>query len=146
MIIDDSKFPIVFVDFQHTHNHTEEDGHDHTEDMEAFTNLFERGQPFVMISISASEMPEEMPKRSREEIKRVNAWRKIYKEKLKYTKATIQVEPSKVKRLGFKLFANTYEKFWGNPLLFAETKEEALKMAEKTLNEALFTTSVAENK
>ena len=84
MIIDDSKFPIVFVDFQHSHNHAENEEHNHDDDLAIFTNLFERGKSFVMIS--TGETPEENHKHSREETKQVNAWRKIHKEKLKYTK------------------------------------------------------------
>ena len=137
MIIDDSKFPIVFVDFQHSHNHAENEEHNHDDDLAIFTNLFERGKSFVMIS--TGETPEENHKHSREETKQVNAWRKINKEKLKYTKATIQVEPSKVKRIGLTLFASVYEKFWGNPLLLAQTQEEALEIAEKVLNKASLT-------
>ena len=133
MIIDDSKFPIVFVDFQHTLKPEENESHNHANDMNAFTSLFEREQPFVMIS--TGETPEENHKHSREETKQVNAWRKIHKEKLKYTKATIQVEPSKIKRIGFKMFTTVYEKFWGNPLLLVKTQEEALKLAKKVLKE-----------
>lgn len=137
MIIDDSKFPIVFVDFQHSLEQVENETHNHDNDMAAFTSLFEREKPFVMIS--TGETPEENHKHSREEIKQVNAWRKINKEKLKYTKATIQVEPSKVKRIGLTLFASVYEKFWGNPLLLVKTQEEALEIAEKVLNKASLT-------
>lgn len=132
MIIDDSKFPIVFVDFQHSHSQLED--HDHEDDILAFTRLFERKKPFVMIS--TSEAPEENHKPSREETKRINAWRKIHKEELKYTKATIQVESSKVKRLGLSLFSTVYEKFWGNPLLFVETKEQAIEKAGQILRDA----------
>jgi len=132
MIIDDSKFPFVFVDFQHSQSHTEDD--EHEDEMAIFTRLFERKKPFVMIS--TGETPEENHKHSREETKRVNAWRKIHKEELKYTKATIQVEPSKVKRMGLSLFSTVYEKFWGNPLLLVETKEKAMEKAEQILKEA----------
>lgn len=87
MIIDDTKFPIVFVDFQHSHNHTEDDDHTHEEDMEIFSRLFEKVTPFVMIS--TGETPEETHKHSKEETKRVNAWRRNNKEKLALVKATI---------------------------------------------------------
>ena len=117
--------------------HAENEEHNHDDDLAIFTNLFERGKSFVMIS--TGETPEENHKHSREETKQVNAWRKIHKEKLKYTKATIQVEPSKVKRIGLTLFASVYEKFWGNPLLLAQTQEEALEIAEKVLNKASLT-------
>ncbi|MFH6951042.1 hypothetical protein ACHRV6_21295 [Flavobacterium sp. FlaQc-51] len=131
MIIDDSKFPVVFVNFQHSHSVDEDHGHE--DSIAAFTSLFERKKPFVMIS--TGEVPEEKHKPSREETKQVNAWRKIHKEELKYTKATIQVEPSKVKRMGLSLFSTAYEKFWGNPLLFAETKAKAIEKAEQILRE-----------
>ena len=130
MIIDDSKFPIVLVDFQHSLEQNE--NHNHDNDMAAFTSLFESGKPFVMVS--TGEAPEEKHKHSREETRKINAWRKINKEKLKCIKATIQVEPSKVKRIGLALFASVYEKFWGNPLLLAQTQKEALKLAEKILH------------
>nr|WP_321412998.1 hypothetical protein [uncultured Allomuricauda sp.] len=132
MIIDDSKFPIVLVDFQHSLEQTENENHNHDNDMAAFTSLFESGKPFVMVS--TGEAPEEKHKHSREETRKINAWRKINKEKLKCIKATIQVEPSKVKRIGLALFASVYEKFWGNPLLLAPTQKEALKLAEKILH------------
>ena len=144
MIIDDSKFPIVFVDFQHFHNHAENEEHNHDDDLAIFTNLFERGKSFVMIS--TGETPEENHKHSREETKQVNAWRKIHKEKLKYTKATIQVEQSKIKRIGLRLFASVYEKFWGNPLLLADTEEKAIEMAEKILKEVAAGSSTYEIK
>ncbi len=131
MIIDDSKFPVVFVDFQHSHAVGED--HSHEGGIAAFNRLFERKKPFVMIS--TGEASEEKHKPSREETKQVNAWRKIHKEELKYTKATIQVEPSKVKRMGMSLFSTVYEKFWGNPLLFAETKAKAIEKAEQILRD-----------
>ena len=134
MIIDDSKFPIVWVDFQHSLEQAATENHHHDKDMAAFTNLFESGKPFVMIS--TGEAPEEKQKHSREETRKINAWRKLNKEKLKYIQATIQVEPSKVKRVGLSLFASVYEKFWGNPLLIAPTQEEALEIAENVLRKA----------
>ncbi|GGF68335.1 hypothetical protein [Wenyingzhuangia marina] len=132
MIIDDSKFPIVFVDFQHSLEQEENENHNHDKDIAAFTNLFESGNPFVMVS--TGEAPEEKHKHSREEARKINAWRKINKNKLKCIQATIQVEPNKVKRVGLKLYASVYEKFWGNPLLFAQTQEEALELAKSVLH------------
>ena len=134
MRIDDSKFPIVLVDFQHSMEQVEKESYNHDKAMEAFTGLFEREIPFVMIS--TGEAPEENHKHAREDTRRVNAWRKANKEKLKYILSTIQVEPSKVKRMGLALFATVYEKFWGNPLLVAQTQEEALRIAGKVLNQA----------
>ena len=134
MIIDDSKFPIVLVDFQHSLEQTRTENHNHDKDMAAFTGLFESGKPFVMVS--TGEAPEEKHKHSREETRKINAWRKLNKEKLKCIQATIQVEPNKVKRVGLKLFASVYEKFWGNPLLLAQTQEEALELAESLLHKA----------
>jgi hypothetical protein len=130
MIIDDSKFPVVFVNFQHSHSVD----HGHEDGIAAFTRLFTRKKPFVMIS--TGEAPEEKHKPSREETKQVNAWRKIHKEELKYAKATIQVEPSKVKRMGLSLFSTVYEKFWGNPLHIVETTAKAIEKAEQILREA----------
>ena len=132
MIIDDSKFPVVLVDFQHTLEPVENETHNHDNDMAAFTSLFESGKPFVMVS--TGEAPEEKHKHSREETRKINAWRKTNKEKLKCIQATIQVEPSKVKRVGLTLFASVYEKFWGNPLLLAQTQEEALELAKNVLH------------
>ena len=137
MIIDDSKFPIVLVDFQHSLEQTTTENHNHDKDMAAFTGLFESGKPFVMVS--TGEAPEEKHKHSREETRKINAWRKLNKEKLKCIQATIQVEPNKVKRVGLKLFASVYEKFWGNPLLLAPTQEEALELAKSVLHKASLT-------
>jgi len=137
MIIDDSKFPIVLVDFQHSLEQAENENHNHDTDMVAFTSLFDSGKPFVMVS--TGEAPEEKHKHSREETRKINAWRKINKEKLKCIKATIQVEPSKVKRAGLKLFSSVYEKFWGNPLLLAQTQEEALELAANVLHKVSLT-------
>ena len=138
MIIDDLTFPIVFVDFQHSHSNsrTEVESNDHQDDMVSFTRLFERKTPFVMISIG-NESPDQKHKPSREDTKQVNAWRKIHKGELQYAKATIQVEASKVKRMGMSLFSTVYEKFWGNPLLIVETKEKAIEKAEQILREIL---------
>jgi agmatine/peptidylarginine deiminase len=137
MIIDDSKFPIVFVDFQHSLEQVKDETNNHNSDMAAFTSLFEKEKPFVMIS--TGETPDEKHKHSREETRKINAWRKINKDKLKCIKATIQVEPSKVKRVGLTLFASVYEKFWGNPLLLAQTQEEALELAKDVLHKASLT-------
>ena len=137
MIIDDSRFPIVLIDFQHSLEEVQNENHNHDNNMAMFTDLFEREKPFVMIS--TGETPKEKHKHSREETRKINAWRKINKEKLKCLKATIQVEPSKVKLVAMTLFAPVYEKFWGNPLLLAQTQEEALKIAKNVLHKVSLT-------
>jgi len=133
MILDNSKFPIVFIDFEHSH--IEKDGHEYDDDeLEPMTHLLGREQPFVMIN--TGETPEKDHKHSKMEIKRINAWMKVHKSALKeYAKATIHIEASKVKRMGLSFFTSVYEKFWKHPLLLAESKERAIEMAEKILNE-----------
>lgn len=37
--------------------------------------------------------------------------------------------------MSFQLLVGIYEKFWKFPLLFAETKEEAIETAEKLLSQ-----------
>jgi hypothetical protein len=51
-------------------------------------------------------------------------------------KAMIVVEPSLAKRLAAQAFATIFAKFWGYPLLWADTRDAAVEMAAALLAKA----------
>ncbi|AZA56943.1 hypothetical protein [Chryseobacterium shandongense] len=127
-LIDDSNFPMVFVNVEHD----ESVEHDHDDDLKDFERLLERQQKFILINEGAA--PNTDYKHSKEETRRVNHFLKTNRVRLKeYAIATIQVEPSSLKRLAFKPFQNIFVKYWGMKLLLATSREEAIAMANAEL-------------
>ncbi|OFA03439.1 hypothetical protein [Duganella phyllosphaerae] len=121
MSINSSNFPLVWMNF------TQEPGHDHQKDFDEFEANLQRGEPFVILT---DTVPAEDHEHSPEEKKRSALWMKKHKVQLrKLVLATIMIEPNAAKRLGFKAFAVVFAKFWGYPLVLADSREQAMEMA-----------------
>ena len=128
MSMNSADFPLVWMSFAH------EPGHDTQKDFDEFAANLQRGEPFVLLSDSA---PTDDHEHSLEEKKRTSLWMKKHKEQLRsLVLALIMIEPSAAKRLGFKAFAGLFAKVWGYPLLFATSREQAIKMANELLRKA----------
>lgn len=126
MSMNSSDFPLVWM------NLTQEPGHDHQQDFDAFEANLQRGEPFVLLTDTA---PAEDHEHSPEEKKRVALWMKKHKTELRrLILAMILVEPNSAKRLGLKAFAIVFAKFWGYPLLLASSREQAIDMARELLS------------
>ena len=99
-----------------------------------FEALLARQEVFVLLSDESTIHGEH--EHSPEEMKRITRWMKAHKSELRaFVKASIHIEPNKVKRLAAKTFAIVYEKFWGYPLMMASSKKDALATAQKLLSE-----------
>lgn len=126
MFMNSSDFPLVWM------NLTQEPGHDHQKDFDEFEANLRRGEPFVLLTdtVPTVEAHEHLP----QEKKRTALWMKKHKVELRrLVLAMIMVEPNSAKRLGYKAFAAVFAKFWGYPLLLAESREQAVEMARELL-------------
>ncbi|MGN6091010.1 MAG: hypothetical protein ACTHOL_01555 [Luteibacter jiangsuensis] len=126
MSMNSSDFPLVWMSF------SQQSGQDPQKDFDEFEANLRRGEPFVILSDSTTtEDHEHTP----EEKKRVSLWMKKHKLELrKLVLAMILVEPNQAKRLGYKAFSVMFAKFWGYPMLLAESREQAVDMARKVLS------------
>lgn len=130
MSMDSSDFPRVWM------NLSQEPGHDHKKDFEAFEANLRRGEPFVILSDSTLADDHDHHHTPQDK-KRTALWMKKHKPALReLVLAMIQIEPNPGKRLGYKAFAVLFAKFWGYPLLLASSREEALEMARELLAKA----------
>ena len=128
MSINSSNFPLVWM------NLAQEPGHDHQNDFDEFEANLQRGEPFVLLT---DTVPAQDHEHSQEEKKRTSLWMKKHKIALqKLVLAMILIEPNAAKRLGFKAFALVFAKFWGYPLLLADSREQAIEMATELLPKA----------
>ena len=129
MSINSSNFPLVWM------NLAQEPGHDHQNDFDEFEANLQRGEPFVLLT---DTVPAQDHEHSQEEKKRTSLWMKKHKIALqKLVLAMILIEPNAAKRLGFKAFAVVFAKFWGYPLLLADSREQAIEMATELLPKAV---------
>ena len=128
MSVNSSNFPLVWM------NLAQEPGHDHQHDFDEFEANLQRGEPFVLLT---DTVPAQDHEHSQEEKKRTSLWMKKHKIALqKLVLAMILIEPNAAKRLGFKAFAVVFAKFWGYPLLLADSREQAIEMATELLPKA----------
>ncbi|TAA08895.1 hypothetical protein EA658_06480 [Pseudoxanthomonas winnipegensis] len=125
MSMNSSEFPLVWMNLSH------EASHDHQKDFDEFEENLRRGEPFVILSETT---PTEDHAHTPEEKKRTALWMKKHKAELrKLVLAMIQIEPNQAKRMGYKAFAALFAKFWGYPLLLAESRERAVDLARELL-------------
>lgn len=126
MSMNSSDFPLVWMSF------SQQPGQDPQKDFDEFEANLKRGEPFVILSDST---PSEDHEHTPEEKKRVSLWMKKHKLELrKLVLAMILVEPNQAKRLGYKAFSVMFAKFWGYPMLLADSREQAVDMAKEVLS------------
>ncbi|SNY91169.1 hypothetical protein SAMN04515647_1381 [Cohaesibacter sp. ES.047] len=129
MPLDNTDFPFVWMSYD------EEPDHDHDEDFAALEASFSRGTPFVILSDNA---PTEEHEHSQEEKKRTVLWMKKHKAELQtLVLAMIVIEQSATKRMAMKAFGVAFAKFWGYPMKFTSSREEAMEIAKTLLSEHL---------
>lgn len=127
MMLDASTFPLVWMR-QDAAPGQAEDG----DIFEAFEALLHKGQAFVLL---AEGGPGDHEHRQ-DDRKRLSLWMKQHRRELALVKAMIVIEPSLAKRLAAQAFATIFAKFWGYPLLWADTRDAAIDMAAALLAEA----------
>ncbi|MET6757323.1 hypothetical protein [Pseudoalteromonas sp. NCIMB_1079] len=121
-MLDSTKFPLVYM----TKNTSSEASKD--DQFKELEDLLKLKQPFVIISDGG--FSDKKHEHSKEENKKMSRWMKKNKVEMKsYIQSMILIEPSLAKRLAAKTFAITFNKFWGYPLLIADSKEDALNIA-----------------
>lgn len=93
-----------------------------------FDALLARQQAFVILSEEGFD--EEGHEHPQEERKRAALWMKQNKAAIRaYIQGMVLVEPSAAKRLAGKAFAVMFGKFWGYPLHFGTSRDDALDIA-----------------
>ncbi|MEC3947975.1 hypothetical protein [Sphingobium sp. HWE2-09] len=124
MLLDDAKFPLVRMHYNHADEQGEGSG------FERFEALLERRKPFVLIGLGAQ--PDKV--QSIEERKQVTLWMKRNRPALHtYVRAMVYVEPSPAKRFLAKASAPVFQKFWGYPIVVAASEPDAEAVAARLL-------------
>ena len=94
--------------------------------------LLARQQAFVILSEEGFD--EDGHEHPQEERKRASLWMKQNKAAIRaYIQGMVLVEPSAAKRLAGKAFAVMFGKFWGYPLHFGTSRDDALDIAQHLL-------------
>ncbi|MDO8074792.1 hypothetical protein O3299_24945 [Janthinobacterium sp. SUN176] len=126
MQLDFSTFPLVWM------------RRDGTADTQAdvlfaqFDALLARRQAFVILSEEGFD--EDGHEHPQEERKRASLWMKQNKAAIRaYIQGMVLIEPSAAKRLAGKAFAVLFGKFWGYPLHFGTSRDDALDIAQHLL-------------
>lgn len=97
-----------------------------------FDALLARRQAFVILSEEGFD--EDGHEHPQEERKRASLWMKQNKAAIRaYIQGMVLVEPSAAKRLAGKAFAVLFCKFWGYPLHFGTSRDDALDIAQHLL-------------
>lgn len=97
-----------------------------------FETLLARQQAFVILSEEG--LDEDGHEHPQEERKRAVLWMKRHKVALRaYIQGMVLVEPSAAKRLAGKAFAVLFGQFWGYPLHFGTSRDDALDIAQHLL-------------
>lgn len=127
MILDTSAFPLVWMRNTPSTAHTEND-----ETFAPMEQLLRRGETFVLLTEAAGFEDHE---HSHDEKKKMSLWMKRHRTELKLVKGMIAIEPSVAKRLAMKPFSLVFKQFWGYPILFADSHDQAINIAQKLLQE-----------
>jgi len=94
-----------------------------------FDALLARRQAFVILSEEGFD--EDGHEHPQEERRRAALWMKQNKAAIRaYIQGMVLVEPSAAKRLAGKAFAVMFGKFWGYPLHFGTSRDDALDIAQ----------------
>lgn len=94
-----------------------------------FDALLARRQAFVILSEEGFD--EDGHAHPQEERKRAALWMKQNKAAIRaYIQGMVLIEPSAAKRLAGKAFAVLFGKFWGYPLHFGTSRDDALDIAQ----------------
>ena len=97
-----------------------------------FDALLARRQAFVILSEEGFD--EDGHAHPQEERKRASLWMKQNKAAIRaYIQGMVLVEPSAAKRLAGKAFAVMFGQFWGYPLHFGTSRDDALDIAQHLL-------------
>jgi len=127
MQIDTAHFPFVWIKMAAFRRETE------VSPFAEFEALLARKEEFVLLN--DEDIVKGKHEHSPEELKQTTRWMKAHKKELReFVKASIHIEPNKVKRAAAKSFSIIYEKFWGYPLVIVTSKEEALTIAHQFLS------------
>ncbi|MEG0859770.1 MAG: hypothetical protein RSD81_10360 [Pseudomonas sp.] len=126
MVIDSTRFPMVWMKIGTSGIHTDDEG------FTAFEALLARAEPFVLLDEERAD--QEQSEHSHEEQKQLSLWMKRHKSALRsYVKAQIHIEPDIIKQQAAKLFAVKFEYFWGYPLLVVDSRADGLALARQLL-------------
>jgi len=125
MLIDSSTFPLVWL-------RRDTGAADSDALFAAFEQLLARRQAFVLLSDAGFD--DEGHEHAQEERKRMTLCMKKNKAALRaYICGMVLIEPSAAKRLAGKAFAVMFGKFWGYPLHFGDSGDDALDIARSLL-------------
>ncbi|MEN5093677.1 hypothetical protein ABE458_23545 [Pseudomonas protegens] len=128
MYFDHQHFPLVWM---RRAEGVEQPGNTPFQQLEA---LMQRGQAFVLMSDAMPDPAQRNSVQSKERLKQGSLWMKRNKAAIRrWIKAMIVIAPEPEAQAGVEAFADTYEKFWGYPLLHSASQQAAAAMAQQLL-------------
>ncbi|BCL75070.1 hypothetical protein JHS3_08060 [Jeongeupia sp. HS-3] len=128
MHFDSTHFPIVWMQQQASATTST------IEPFEHLDQLLSRQQAFVFVTTDMPGAPEADSEQGRASLKQASLWMKQNKPAIrKWIKASIVIVPDSTRRVEVDAFSETFEKFWGYPLLSRASQQEALVLAESLL-------------
>lgn len=132
MIIDHRQFPLVWLHYRPAV------GQD--DPFAQLDALLQRQQPFVLVT---ADVPGEQPQPkedSQASLKQASLWMKQNKQALRrWIKASIVIAPDAEAQARVEAFADSYQKFWGYPLLHCASVEAASARVDSLLSRATAT-------
>lgn len=126
MLLDISHFPLVWM------RHDAVSGGNTEALFAQFDALLTRRQAFVILTDEG--YADSGHEHTQEERKRTTLWMKQNKAVIRaYIQGMVMVEPDCARRLAGKAFAVMFNKFWGYPLHFGGSRDDALDIAHSLL-------------
>lgn len=125
MKIDSSNFPIVYLDYGASSRRN------FNQILLHLKQLLERKQPFVIIGSGASDHDDEERNDDR---RKISFWTQANRQAVqKYIKVHLYVASDIDNQKKAEAFAQTFEDFWGYPMVVVNSREEALAKAQLLL-------------
>ncbi|WP_047287999.1 MULTISPECIES: hypothetical protein [Pseudomonas] len=128
MYFDHQHFPLVWM------RPAKGAGQPGVEPFQQLEALMQRGQAFVLMSDAMPDPAQRNTEQSKALLKQGALWMKRNKAAIRrWIKAMIVIAPEPEAQAGVEAFAETYEKFWGYPLLHSASPLAAASLAQQLL-------------
>lgn len=129
MYFDHQHFPLVWM------RRAEDAGQPGVDPFQQLEGLMQRAQAFVLMSDLMPEPEQRNSARSQALLKQGSLWMKRNKAAIRrWIKAMIVIAPQPESQARVEAFADSYEKFWGYPLLHSASPLAAAAMAQQLLS------------
>lgn len=129
MYFDHQHFPLVWM------RRAEDAGQPGVDPFQQLEGLMQRAQAFVLMSDVLPEPEQRNSAQSKAMLKQGSLWMKRNKAAIRrWIKAMIVIAPQPESQARVEAFADSYEKFWGYPLLHSASPLAAAAMAQQLLS------------